>query len=820
MKRIGIGSTLGGPGSSGVYALNLALQAARKGMSPRLLSVAEPLELDVLHRRLLAPALAEYDTRRDAFACNPEQGLPFPVLQPLGDRLALSPGADHPCGSTDIGLAFFSHLDIPPENLQRAADRPLLIAGSSWHTRVLRDKGLRNVLTCPPGIDPALFHPAPRAGLFPGRFAIFSGGRLAYRHGQDMVIAAFRIFHQRHPEALLVCGWTAPSPQDMRELSASPHIENVPEVANGILQVTPWLARNGIAPEAVVELGLMRHSQLPGVLRECDLAVFPQRCTSGTPLSAMEALACGLPVVLAGNTGHLDLVGDHLYVLKEQGDVAALCGDPGKEGWGECAVEELLETMERAYARRSEAEEKGRAAARFMQGWTWERQADRLLAAVDQAVAGTSVPPPGVEEEYRWGLGLHRAGRLAEAERVYDAVLQQAPAHVAARGDRGNVRRDRGDLRGAEADFRKILAAQPGNPRALHSLGRLLRRGGQLDEAAACLQRALAGADTPAMHWDLAFTLLLMGRYGEAWPHFEHRHAALGLRTADPAKPRWDGQPVTGTLLVLDEQGLGDTMQFLRFLPRIPVAPGGRVIFAGKPETLPVVRRMLPTADVFRWDQPLPRSQAWIPLMSLPGRLGVMRPEDIPPPLAGSLVEPERVARWRPLVRGAGERPVVGLCWRGNPNFPDDALRSPGLAALRSILDVQGLRFVSLQVGPGRREIAELGLAGRLDDVGAAIEAAGPEVLDTLAVLENCDFVLSCCTSVAHMAGVAGRPGRVLLASRPDWRWMMERVDTPWYPSLGLIRQCSAGDWAGVATEAAAQLTAFVPPSPSVVPQT
>ncbi len=120
-----------------------------------------------------------------------------------------------------------------------------------------------------------------------------------------------------------------------------------------------------------------------------------------------------------------------------------------------------------------------------------------------------------------------------------------------------------------------------------------------------------------------------------------------------------------------------------------------------------------------------------------------------------------------------------------------------------------GLRFISLQVGAGREQIAALGLGDRLADVGGAIEAAGANVLDSLAVLESCDFVISCCTSVAHMAGLAGRSGRVLLAHRPDWRWMTGRADTPWYPTLRLIRQTTPDDWAGVAAEAAIQLAAL-----------
>ncbi|MDM8351123.1 tetratricopeptide repeat protein [Pseudomonas sp. sp1636] len=809
-RRIGIGWTLGAPGDEGCYALNVALQLARRSISATLLDVAEHLELEPMHRHVLAPALEEYAVSRDSVARHKGRQLPFPVWHPLGDRLEAGAGVVDTPGSPDIAIAAFQQVDFPAQNLQRAADMALIVTGSLWGAQVLRDNGLSHVLRCPPSVDHGIFHPAPRSDLFARRFVVYSGAELAYSKGQDIVIAAFRAFRQRHPEAVLICDWAPSAPMRLHELALSPHLQTLPEVVNGALQLLPWLAQHGIPSEAVIAPGPMMPGQLASLLRECDLAVFPSRCEATAGIAAMQAMACGVPCIVAGNTGHLDLLGDHLYVLKDQREVASLAQTPGKLGWGESTVEELLETMERAYRRRSEADGKGKAAVQFLQVWGWDQQVQRLLSATDQALAGVTVSPPGPDERYAWGLSLHRAGRFEEAERVYDEVLRRVPDHVDARGDRGNARRDRGDLDGAEADFRAILAVRPGYARALQSLGLLLRRNERLDEAIACQLQALASAPTPSLQWDLAFSLLLQGRYAEAWPHFEHRHLALGLRTADPAKPKWDGQPVIGsTLLVLDEQGLGDTLQFLRFLLLIPLGPGGRVIFAGKPTTLSVVRRLLPATDVYRWDQPLPRSQAWVPLMTLPARLGVMRPEDIPVPISVPLAEPERVARWRPSVRGDDERPVVGICWRGNPDFSGDAQRSPGLAALQPLLAIEGVRFISLQVGEGRQEIASLGLEQRLVDIGAAIEAEGIDVLDSLAALHSCDLVVSSCTSVAHMAGLIGRPTWVLLAGRPDWRWMLGRRDSPWYPSLRLIRQGVSDSWRDVAQRTAVQLAAW-----------
>lgn len=801
-RRIGIGWTVGSDWSGGSDALNLALQLTLRGRAPRLLEVSGQLELDPLRRRLLGPALREH-----AAFPQPDQAAHFPVLR----RLSAQHGFDGPApGPCDIGLVSIPIASLTPAALQRAAAWPLLIAGSHWTARQLRALGLRKVVYAPAGVDLSMFHAAPRAGLFKGRYAIFSGGPLSFEKGQDIVVAAFRTFRQRHPEALLVCAWAGADAQQLASLSMSPHGSGWNGDGYGPAQLAAWLRAHDIPGEAVLDLGEVQQRHMPGILRECDLALFPSRCDGSANPAALEAMACALPTILSANTGHLDLLGEHLYILKQQDEVQRGPELAPAVDWGESRVDELLETMELAYRNPAAAREKGRAAAHWCKAWSWDRQAARLLRAVDAHMDGLPTAAPSPDECYAWGLGLHRAGRLAEAQQIYDTVLRMAPGHIAARGDRGNVRREQGDLAAAEADFRAVLAIRPDFRMALHSLGRLLRRDGRLEEAAQLLKAAVAGAPYPSGHWDLAFTLLQMGRYAEAWPHFDYRHEVLGLRRPDSSKPRWDGQPlVNGTLLVLDEQGLGDTLQFLRFLALIPRGDGGRVIFAGKPATLSTVRRILPAGDVFSWDQALPRATSWIPLMSLPARLGIGRPEQVPPPLPAPIVEAERVARWRDAVRAGDTRPVVGLCWRGNPDFRDDAVRSPGLAPLLPLLDLPGLRFVSLQVGPGREEIGKLGLTDRLHDAGGAVEAAGADVLDTLAVLTQCDFVISSCTSVAHMAGLLGRPGLILLSSQPDWRWMLERRDTPWYPSLQLLRQAAPGDWASVARQAASELAAW-----------
>ncbi|MBU0888369.1 MAG: hypothetical protein KJ904_14525 [Alphaproteobacteria bacterium] len=757
MNRIGIASGFGE-----AYLIDLARQLVDRGVT--LVVPAAP----EVERRHSLPVVVWQETGAPA---------PFPVLQ------SLSGPAPAFRGTPDIGVASFGRSDIPAETLLRAREMPLVLAACAWTARLLREAGVLAVLRHPIGVDTSIFRPKPRIGLAPGRFLIFCGGPLAHHTGPDIALAAFRRFHAVHPEALLVPGWTAPGSGDWAGADA--------------------LAGQSIPPEAIFDL---TGRDLPGVLRECDLAVLPDRCSARVNPLALAAMASGVPVALSANTGHLDLLGDHLYALKQQADLAAQAGDPGLAGWGESSVEEVLETMQRVYDRRPEAASKARSAlALITSTWSLSRQSETLVAALGKAAAGQPVALAPDAEAYAWGLCLHRADRFAEAEQVYGEVLAQKPGHIGAYMDRGHVRRLADDLEGAEADFRRALALRPGDARILRSLGHLQRRRGNLDGAAASLRESVRIDGKPGTQWDLAFTLLQMGRYAEAWAPFEHRHAALGLRRIGPATPRWKGEAVTGrTLLILDEQGLGDTLQFLRFLPLIPIGPGGRILFAGKASALPAARRLLPPEDVVDWDAPLPAFQAWDGLMSLPARLGISRPENVPPP-PQALPDPARVPLWRAQVRGTDDRPVVGLCWRGNPYFSGDRERSPGLAALQPILAVEGIRFVSLQVGRGREELSTVEGGDHIADIGGAIEEAGSDVLDGIAVAANCDLVISSCTSVVHMAGSAGTPGWVLLGNPSDWRWMTGRDDTPWYPSLTLFRRFSR-DWTGLAGDVALTL--------------
>lgn len=209
--------------------------------------------------------------------------------------------------------------------------------------------------------------------------------------------------------------------------------------------------------------------------------------------------------------------------------------------------------------------------------------------------------------------------------------------------------------------------------------------------------------------------------------------------------------------------------------------------------------------------------------MSLPACLGVAIPEQLPPPMPPQL-DPSLYQKWTQHVRAQDQRPVVGICWRGNPHFSNDQIRSPGLETLRPLLTLSGIRFVSLQVGVGRYDMAhakhnavrtdiergdplERGDDFELIDIGGQIEQEGAHIQDTLAALSACDLVITSCTSLVHMTGLMQKPGWLLLSHSPDWRWMTGRTDTPWYPSLRLFRQPAPNDWAGIVQQVMPALT-------------
>ncbi len=290
-------------------------------------------------------------------------------------------------GAPSIGATFFETTRIAADRIARAAAYPVVVTGSTWNSRVLQAHGLGNVRQVIQGIDPTLFHPAPRRGYFPDRFLVFSGGKLERRKGQDIVVAAFARFARRHPEALLATAWGNPWNTFARTVNTSGLVEPLAVHADGQLDISGWLAANGVGADNLLNLGAVPNALMAPILREMDVAVFPNRAEGGTNLVAMECMACGVPTILSNNTGHLDLIEeDNALPLVSQGAL------PGREagfedvaGWGESDVDEVVEALERVYAHREDARARGMRGAATLSRFTWERTAREMKALIFEA---------------------------------------------------------------------------------------------------------------------------------------------------------------------------------------------------------------------------------------------------------------------------------------------------------------------------------------------------------------------------------------------------------------------------------------------------
>jgi glycosyltransferase involved in cell wall biosynthesis len=390
--RLGLGWQLSQMTGWGIYGMNLTLQLLKSstvspGFYPVLLMppAINPAELNPLYRALLQPIFSNYQKLQELMSRNPGKQIAcdFPVIHALGKNLT---SLDIPRGNKNIGVIFLEDTNMTAEARLNAEKYDLIIAGSTWNEKLLKHYGINHVCTVQQGIDPTIFHPAPKSNLWGDRFVIFSGGKLEFRKGQDIVIAAFKEFRSRHPEALLITAWHNFWPQYMQGLEQTGNVVGLPELGeNNQIKTAEWLIANGLPPDSFIDLGIVPNHQIGQIVREADVAIFTSRCEGGTNLAAMETMACGIPTILSANTGHLDLIHDHhCYALSRQRPVQPTPHFfTGVVGWGESEFSEAISALERVYVNRREAQQKGLKAAKFMENWTWEKQVKRFLAKVE-----------------------------------------------------------------------------------------------------------------------------------------------------------------------------------------------------------------------------------------------------------------------------------------------------------------------------------------------------------------------------------------------------------------------------------------------------
>lgn len=384
IERIGLSWPLNGNTGWGIFGLNLTLELLHQGPPlPLLVAAPETSHFTPQQLQMLAQPIREQQNLLQQIQAH-GGGLVATLnevlmLHALGNKFVWGKTSSNIQGRYNVGFIFFEETSLDDSALERARKFDRILVGSSWNEEVLNRHGLDHVAKVLQGIDDAVFFPRPRTMAYGDRFVIFSGGKLEPRKAQDLVLAAFQKFHQKHPDALLVTAWQNHWIEFVNQMTLSPHVKGAPkEQTNGTIAISDWAEANGIPSDAFVDLGWVNHAQLPDILCEAHVALFPNRCEGGTNLAAMEAMACGIPCILSANTGHMDLIeDDNCYPLRDQ--TAVTFGKDFPEDWRESSIDEILEALEQAYQNRGDAMARGQKAADFMKKLTWRRQTGILL---------------------------------------------------------------------------------------------------------------------------------------------------------------------------------------------------------------------------------------------------------------------------------------------------------------------------------------------------------------------------------------------------------------------------------------------------------
>jgi len=442
---------------------------------------------------------------------------------------------------------------------------------------------------------------------------------------------------------------------------------------------------------------------------------------------------------------------------------------------------------------------------------------EEAATALRQTLA---LQPASEEAHFQLGEVLAALGQVVQAVAAYQRALAVKPDNAAAHFALGNALVNLGRTADVVLCYQRGLALDPGAVWAHSNLGLALQAQNRLAEAIASFERAIVlDPGYASAHWNLSMARLLGGDFERGWQDYDWRWQTPDNPPRSLPQPEWQGEPLVGeTVFLYAEQGLGDTLQFVRYAS-VVAARGAKVVLEVQPE----LRRLL--ADLAGVDvliargEPLPPFDRQLPLLSLPRVCGT-RLDTVPAAVPYLAAEPQLAAAWHErLAALTGVR--VGLVWAGSTIHPNDRNRSLDPSALTPLAALPGVSYVSLQKG---RAIDGLPAQMQVFDAASALN----DFADTAAALANLDLVIAVDTSVAHLAGAMGKPVWVLLPFSPDWRWLLERADSPWYPSMRLFRQTEPGAWGPVLQRVAAELAALAgaeapsapgnaaPPSPEV----
>ncbi len=367
----------------GLVGLHLLLGMKKRNLQALLLEKPSYLLTEKRFLDVVEPLLETIDLFEDA---KRSQGSKIEVsntsvLHGLGNLCLEPPKWKRFRGKKNIALIAFEDTTLNKEVIDRAMEYDMVVTHSTFNRDLLKNAGVENVPLAWQGIDPFELLPKKRKNVFGEKFVVFAGGKIEYRKGQDLVLKAFRLFHEKHPDSILVTNWQSYWPEVSLSVNESNVLDQPLKISNGKLQIKQWAVDNGIAEDAFCDLGFVERAQISQNYAEADVAVFPNRCEGATNLVAKEAMFCRVPTILSANTGHNDLIDDEKNVcvpLKKQTQVAN--PDGSRTHWMESDVDEMVAALEWVYMHREEANKMAVNAFRFIgKERTWKTFADQCL---------------------------------------------------------------------------------------------------------------------------------------------------------------------------------------------------------------------------------------------------------------------------------------------------------------------------------------------------------------------------------------------------------------------------------------------------------
>jgi FkbM family methyltransferase len=444
------------------------------------------------------------------------------------------------------------------------------------------------------------------------------------------------------------------------------------------------------------------------------------------------------------------------------------------------------------------------------QGWQLHQSGD--LTGAERVYRGVLEADPNDANAWCYlGMACHDQDRLEEAVAAYRRAIRIQPHFPVAFNNLGNTLRMQRKLAESIASFDHALRLQPDYVNAHKNKGTALVWEGHLDEALACYQRAMDLApDDAETHKNVGVIFLLLGRFEEGWSEYEWRWKTDETSLPRYQQPLWDGSSLDGkTILLAAEQGLGDTVHFIRYAAALKQRYDCRVVAACPRSTLPLLASCPGIDTLIAQEETPPPCDVFAPLLNVPGILRDT-PDTFPVQVPYLSADPALEQHWKQYLEPYGGY-RIGIAWQGNPKHQADRMRSIPLAEFAALGKLKGIQLFSLQKGPGVEQLERL--AGRVDIVplGDRLDETSGAFMDTAAVLKNLDLLVTSDTSLAHVAGALGVPTWLALSHVPDWRWLLDREDSPWYPTIRLFRQPAVGDWPSVFQRMSEELLATTP---------